>query len=141
MNIFKRLNILAVFLIFLGTVSVYAAGITNLDVKWDFQPVAEDANGNPSTIISLVVNGKKYEISKELGNYSEVSSDNFRDYKIPKNALVACYGWWAGAGSQYWVLKKGNEINVIIREISEGNPDHPGDYSTKPKVVKTISLE
>ena len=135
-----HLNILAVFF-YLISYSANAGNIPDLDIKWDFKPVAEDANGNPSTIISLVVNGKKYEIATELGNYSEISSDNFKDYKIPKNALVACAGWWAGAGVDYWVIKKGNDLNVIMREVSEGSPDHPGDYVTKPKKVKTISLE
>jgi hypothetical protein len=120
---------------------VNAGGIPDLDVKWDLKPVPEDAQGNLSTIISLVVNGKKYEIATEMGTYSEISSDNFKDYKIPKNALIACTGWWAGAGAEYWVVKKGNDLNVMIREESEGNPDHPGDYVTKPKKVKTISLE
>ncbi|SRR5260221_3262584 len=136
-----RLNMLAVLFFCLSSKSVISAGVTDVDVKWEFQHIAEDAMGNPSTIISLVVNGKSYYIATEVGNYSELGSENFKDNKIPKNALLACTGWWAGAGAQYWVIKKGNNLNVYIREISEGNPDHPGDYSTKPKVFKTISIE
>jgi hypothetical protein len=125
----------------LSSILANTGSIPDVDVKWDFQSAGEDQYGNPSTIISLDVNGKKYEIAKELGNYNEITSDNFKDYKIPENALAACGGWWAGAGVDYWVIKKGNNLNVFMREISEGDPNHPGDYVTKPKNVKTISLE
>jgi len=78
----------------------------DLNIKWDLKSLGDNDMGNPTTIISLNVSDYIYEIAKETGNVSEISKDDFKDYHIPNTAIIACQSWWAGAGAQYWVVKK-----------------------------------
>lgn len=136
-KITKQFFILTMFLLFFSRI----ADGQDLNVKWDLKSLPENDMGNPSTRISLVVNDNSYEIAKETGNASEITQDQFKDYHIPGSAMIACQSWWAGSGAQYWVVRKNKSLVVMVRYIDEGNPDHPYDYSTKPKKVKTIPIE
>ncbi len=115
--------------------------IADPNVQWQFKSLGEDANGTPSTILSVLVNDNLNEIATETGNFYIINPEDFKDNGIPKNALIACQCWWAGAGADYWVVKKGSTLVVMERDLSEGDPDHPYDYTSKPVKVKTIKLD
>jgi hypothetical protein len=128
-------------LLFLFAIGIRTTNAQDFNIKWSLKSLPEDDMGNPSTRIWLIVNDNSYEIAKETGNITEIAQREFSDYKIPSGALLACQSWWAGAGAQYWVVKKNKSLNVMVRYIEEGNPDHPYDYSTKPKKVKSIPID
>jgi len=131
-------------IIVLSCSMIYAdanSGAADPVLKWEFKSLGEDANGMPSTKLSLFVDDAKYEIQTEAGNIFEITPLDFKSYKIPKNALLACESWWAGGGTNYWVIKKDNALVVMRKEIEEGSPEHPGDYVSKPKKVLTIPIK
>lgn len=110
-------------------------------IKWDFKSQETDNNGTPSTKVVLLVNQDSYELAVVTGNVYEINKTDFKDYNMPKRCVIACQSWWAGSGSQFFVIKKNNSLVVMTRDIEEGNPDHPSDYFTKSKTLKTISIE
>jgi hypothetical protein len=132
---------------------VLAARITTADTKfaeipkssdilfeWEFTSMGEDQYGTPTTAVSIKINGVKFEIANEIGSFYEIPSSDFKTYRLPKAALTACQGWWAGAGCQYWLVDGGKSYNVMRRDIEEGDAEH-SDYLSKPKKVKSIMID
>ncbi|MBD1397044.1 hypothetical protein H9Q13_07690 [Pontibacter sp. JH31] len=44
---------------------------------------------------------------------SVIAPEMYRTYDIPRNALSACGGWWAGSGHFYYTLQEGDSIAVM----------------------------
>jgi hypothetical protein len=132
-----NLKLLLTALIVVSCLNIKAANVHGAflpDLQWDFARGPIDNIGTPSVTVSLLVDGKKYELGSEIGEFSNIEKGNFRDYRIPKKALIGCQGWWAGAGVNYWVIKKGNNLVVMKRDISEGH------YGGKGYKVMTIPI-
>lgn len=117
--------------------------VKTIDTKWEFKKLGEGDYGEPKTQVYLIVNGKKNEIAKIEFGFSEYLRESYKDAKIPSDALTACRGWWAGAGIDYWVIRKDKELIVMGREIGETTDEkgEPGDYIDEPKKIKTIKFE
>lgn len=142
-------KILLLILLLSGICSLQANALNNekvleitksTDITWEFTS-KDDADGTPTTKVSVLINGVKFEIISEIGSFYEIPPSDFKSNKIPNSALTACQGWWAGAGCQLWIVDAGKSYNVIRRDIEEGNPDHPSDYLTKPKKIKSIMID
>lgn len=107
-------------------------------ISWEFETV-EDSLNIPRTAIYVVVNKKKTLVVKEgMGNFSELEKKLFTQsqYQIPKNAISACTGFWAGLGHQVCVVPKGK-----VLEVKEGFLDAESPRGTKVryKTIKTIT--
>jgi len=111
---------------------------TQPTIAWEFTSV-EDDMGIPRTTIYVVINQKKTQVAKGMGNFSELEKASFSqsEYQIPKNAISACTGFWAGLGHQICVVPKGKSF-----EIKEGFLDAESPKGTKVrfKTIKTITL-
>lgn len=114
-----------------------------VSMKWEFKRVGTGEYDEPINIVYLVVNDKKTEIAKIEFSFSETNKESYKDLNIPANALTSCRGWWAGAGIDYWVIRNGNELTVMSKEIGETTNENgePGDYEEKPIKVKSINIE
>jgi hypothetical protein len=114
-----------------------------VDLKWDFKSLGEGEYGEPITMVSLLVNGNKIEIGKIEFGFSETVKASYKDFNIPPDAIIACRGWWAGAGIDYWVIRKGDDVIVMAKEIGETTDENgePGDYEDTPKQVKSIKIQ
>ena len=110
------------------------------DIMWDFEDKGEGEYGEPKENVNLIVNGKKYHIKSSYYKFSKIVKDDYRTFDIPKDALLACRGWWAGAGEDFWVIKKDNALIVYHREIGEPESDSE-PYIGKQVKVNTIKLE
>ncbi|MBE2217169.1 MAG: hypothetical protein IAE90_03125 [Ignavibacteria bacterium] len=113
------------------------------EVKWDFKSLGTGQYDTPISQVYLIVNGKSHSIIKEYFAFSETSKESYKDFEVPTDAIIACRGWWAGAGLDIWVIQQAYELEVYTREIGEtiGEDGEPGDYIGKPAKVKTISLD
>lgn len=114
-----------------------------LELKWDFRPLKPGQYDEPMTDVYLIVNGKSHFVSKIYYSFSETPGSGYKDYEIPTEALISCRGWWAGAGIDYWVIRKDNELIVMGRDIGETTDENgePGDFIGKPVKVTTINLD
>lgn len=114
-----------------------------LELKWNFVPAGTGQYDTPITDLNIIVNGKKHFIVKDYYSFSETPKSEFKSYEVPGNALASCRGWWAGAGVDYWVTQKDNELIVTGRDIGETTNDNgePGDFVGKPRKITTIKLD
>jgi hypothetical protein len=128
------------FVILLSVVSYSGifAQSTNPNISWEFETV-EDSMAIPRTTIYVVVNKKKTLVGKGMGNFSELEKNLFSQsqYQIPKNAVSACAGFWAGLGHQICVVPKGKSL-----EVKEGflDAESPRGTRVRYKTIKTINL-
>lgn len=112
-------------------------------LKWEFKSLGTGKHDEPITQVYVVVNGKKFEIQKIEFGFSDVVKDSYADHHIPDEAIIACRGWWAGAGIDYWVTRNNRELLVFSREIGETSTEdgEPSDYEGKPQHIKSITIE
>ncbi len=113
------------------------------ELKWEFKRVGTGEYDTPINDVNIIVNGKKHFIAKEYYSFSEMPATDYKSYEIPKDAIIATRGWWAGAGIDYWAIQQGTEIIVMKREVGETTDEHgePGDFTGKPEKVISIKLD
>jgi hypothetical protein len=67
----------------------------------------------PQTLISVSINGVKHEVKSISGMADSFNVEQYEEMEIPSNALAACGGWWAGAGDYFYMINKGNVLEVF----------------------------
>lgn len=80
-------------------------------VKLSGKFLNEDEFGGSHYQVILTVDGKK-EIIDTVMACDKIPTSNFSQYEIPKTALSACGGWWAGAGDYFYADLKNNKVVV-----------------------------
>ena len=80
-------------------------------VKLSGKFLNEDEFGGSHYQVILTVDGKK-EIIDTVMACDKIPASNFSQYEIPKTALSACGGWWAGAGDYFYADLKDNKVVV-----------------------------
>lgn len=94
-------------------------------VAWVFQ-MHRDAQTNPHTDVFLRVGSKQTLVMHSAPDeFHAVAKADYKDSGIPATALTACLGWWAGAGDQLYVVRRGRALVVYRREEDEQAPDFP----------------
>ncbi len=113
------------------------------ELKWEFKRVGTGEYDTPINDVNIIVNGKKHFLAKEYYSFSEMPVSDYKSYEIPKDAIIATRGWWAGMGIDYWAIQQGYEIVVMKREIGETTTEdgEPGDFTGKPEKVISIKLD
>lgn len=101
-----------------------AAGQTP-PLVWVFQ-TRHDAQTNPHTNVFLRVGSRQVLVMRQAGDEFHLAAKaDYKDTGIPAQALTACFGWWAGAGDQLYVVRHGQSLVVYRREEGEEAPDQP----------------
>lgn len=99
--------------------SIQNAGHESAEVTWAFDK-REDRNGNPRTNVFLVVGGRRVLVRRNvLAQYTEIAPEDYRSHGVPSAAVAACQGWWAGAGEDLYVIRRGRRLIVFIRYLDE----------------------
>lgn len=80
-------------------------------VKLSGKFLNEDEFGGSHYQVILTVDGKK-EIIDTVMACDKIPASNFAQYDIPKTALSACGGWWAGAGDYFYAIWENNKVVV-----------------------------
>ncbi|MES2555484.1 MAG: hypothetical protein V4604_04995 [Bacteroidota bacterium] len=80
-------------------------------VKLSGKFLSEDEYGGSHYQVILTVDGKK-EIIDTVMACDPIPASNFSQYEIPKTALTACGGWWAGAGDYFYAILKDSKVVV-----------------------------
>ena len=111
---------------------------TKLDIKFKIKDVGMDNNETPSSKIYLSISGKEIYIASIQVYAGIIEKSDFPTYDIPKNALSACGGWWAGGGDYFYTVQSKSGITVYQGWQEDGNPEQP-DFGFHWKKIKEIA--
>lgn len=96
--------------------------------------LGEDKMGVPHTLVNLNVGGKNIFIDSVTA-CSAIPANNFKQYDIPKDAIGACGGWWAGGGDYFYAVVQGKRLE-IYQGWQEESEQPTGYHWKKVKVLK-----
>jgi hypothetical protein len=113
------------FLLFLSSPAFYANGQTvkttaaaEPNVTWLFD--IKENEGTPQGKVYLQVGDRKVLLLPDTaGNYSVLERADYRSHGVPAQAITASTGWWAGQGEDLYVIRRGNQLIVFIRDLDE----------------------
>ena len=88
------------------------------NVTWQFD-THDDSNGNPQTRVYLRVGARRVFIMRDTSQYSVLERKDYGSHDVPQSAVAACISWWAGSGSEMYVLRRGRQLIVYIRYLDE----------------------
>ena len=83
---------------------------SNADAKFIIVEII-DEDENPTSAIYVQYNEKKVLINTLNGNASIVDKSEFY-MGVPKTAISACGGWWAGAGDYYYLISSAKGLTI-----------------------------
>jgi len=87
----------------------------------DVQLICEAApaeSENPYNGVFMIVNENKTKIA-DINACDKINPADYATYDIPKEALIAVGGWWAGAGDYFYVLRQGAGLTVYHAQVDE----------------------
>lgn len=91
------------------------------EVTWHFD-THEDRDGNPRTKVFLVVGSRRVLLTEATANFNVIERQDYKSHAVPAAALAACSGWWAGAGEDLYVIRRGRSLVVYSRDLDEQAP-------------------
>lgn len=74
-------------------------------VKLICKDMGADSMEIPHYDVYLSVDGVQTKI-KSVNGCSDITKESYEQYQIPKDAIAACGGWYAGGGDYYYVILK-----------------------------------
>ena len=87
-----------------------------------------------------------YEVFFQLGenkvkiadilNCETISPELYEQYQIPKNAISAVGGWWAGAGDYLYIIEENGNYVVKKGDMDEGREENDYFYKTIVQYTK-----
>ena len=95
-------------------------------------------DGTPNSTVSILVGGKKLEITK-VNACKKIEKADFDQFQIPAEAIAACGGWWAGAGDYFYILDDGNNNYTIMQgAIDEESTSDSYNYKMVMKLSNKL---
>jgi hypothetical protein len=81
-------------------------------IKPTFEVQNKIKEEQPSAIIYLIINNKKQEVAKVNCNLEKINRSEYVAHGIPKSAIEAYYGWWAGSGDYFYMTESSEGVAV-----------------------------
>jgi hypothetical protein len=95
---------------------------------------------DPQAVIYLSQLGSRHLIDT-VYTCSVIAPEMYRTYDIPRHALSACGGWWAGSGRFYYTLLEGDSIAVLQATRQQEQDSLGFQYSVKYRFPVTYPAE
>lgn len=112
-----------------------------LQVRFEFETKGGSDGNAPHSRVFVNANGKRTPVFSADEGFQTLSRAEFttqqvpREQKVPRDALAACSGWWAGAGDNLYVVRRGARLDVYRQELDEGI-----EHSLPFRKIKSIRL-
>jgi hypothetical protein len=81
----------------------------------------------PLSEVSVKI-GEKTTLVDSISTCQMFTPEEYDGFKIPKNAVAACGGWWAGAGDYIYLVYEGNDAVVMAGWQAEEQEDEGFHY-------------
>jgi hypothetical protein len=99
------------------------AGQPEINAKFVINSKDDGGTGNPTSDVSVSLNNKIVFLKGITGYVSDITAAEYKNKEIPKDAISACGGWWAGAGTYFYIVKSKKGIEVFEGWQEEGQTD------------------
>lgn len=107
--------------------------ITEKGIKLICRDMGADSMEIPHYDVYLSVDAVQTKI-KSVNGCSDITKESYEQYQIPKDAIAACGGWYAGGGDYYYVILRDGKPVVFEGWQDEGQEDE--GYHWKEITVK-----
>jgi competence protein ComGC len=94
----------------------------------------EDQNGNPTSIIQLIQNGRTTQLAVVAGEATLINKNEFKEMSIPTNAISACSSWWGGAGDYFYIIQSNKKI-ILYQGWQDESQEDEGYHWKKVKEI------
>jgi|APTNR8051073442_1049403.scaffolds.fasta_scaffold02259_10 hypothetical protein len=88
-----------------------------MNVQLICEATGEDPD-NPQNGVFVIINESKTKIA-DINACDQIAPSDYATYDIPKEAVVAVGGWWAGAGDYFYVLRQDAGLTVYHAAVDE----------------------
>jgi hypothetical protein len=92
-------------------------------IGWDFDYSSNNDDQNPITNLYIIVTDGEQTKREYIGEYTETLEYDLPEnnsWGYPDDTIIACYGWFAGGGDLFAVVREGPEtIAVMHKYVSE----------------------
>jgi len=91
-------------------------------LEWRFKmTTTHDGNYTPTTTVFLRINNNMEFViePKARAAFHVLQPKDFETSGVPKRALTACSGWFAGGGEDYYATYDGKRVLVYHRSLDE----------------------
>ena len=93
-----------------------------VNVSWIFDN-QRDKREVPRGDLVLAADKQRVLVASKSGvSYRVLDRSLYPHHNIPSYALTACFGWWAGAGEEFYVARQGDRLLVFGRDLDEMVP-------------------
>ncbi len=94
-------------------------------VTWQFDTRA-DKDLTPHTNVFLRVSGKRFLVLRgSTAEFQVIKQQEYKDHKVPAEAIAACAGWFAGQGDDLYVIRRAGKLIVFDRALDEQEATPP----------------
>jgi len=93
-------------------------------VRFEFE-TRLDADDTPHSRVFLRANGRRMPVFASTAGFQTLPRNEWKERGVPRNALAACTSWWAGAGDNLYVVRRGARLVVFRQEMDEQAPPFP----------------
>ncbi len=90
-----------------------------LTVRFEFETKGGLDGHAPRSRVFVNANGKRTRVFSNDESFQALSRDEFSTHRVPRRALAACFGWWAGAGDNLYVVRRGAQLDVYQQPLDE----------------------
>ena len=95
-----------------------------IKVSFEFK-VKLDKTETPHSRVFVRANGKRTLVLSATEGFRSLKRSEFASHEVPREALAACSGWWAGAGDNLYVVRRGARLDVYQQEVDSQAPEFP----------------
>ena len=106
-----------------------------LEVAFVCHVEMDEELGYPTGTVGVSVNGKEESLG-DAQACADIAKEDYERYEMPKEAIAACGGWYAGAGDYFYASRDEKVVKVYQGWQSEEQEDTGFHY----ELVKTIVI-
>ena len=91
-------------------------------LSWSFA-IHTDRSGNPHGKVFLLFSNRRVLLRPDAyTQFHILNRVDYSEHSIPRSAVTACSGWWAGEGEEIYVIQNQSHLNIYGRQLDEELP-------------------
>lgn len=106
-----------------------------VEPKWEFE-TSQDENFNPRTTIYILIENFKIKLVENApGGFEPIQTKQYEMESIPKTAITACSGFWAGL-FQVLYIERADDKLIIYEGFLDAEVDEELTFKKKTEITQ-----